>query len=350
MLHFKRLPVLLLALVVLTALIAACGPAATPVPTAAPVVQTVVVPQTVVVAQTVVVPTATAVPATATPVPPTPVAKVADDAVGQKGKLAICVDFPYPPQEFFDEQGNPVGSDVEIGGEIAKRLGLKAQYINSVFDTIIAAVKAGKCDIIISAQNITDERKKAVSMIPYFKAGQGMLAQKGNPQKVKTPLDLCGLSAAAESGTTEADYLAGTGDYDPVKGTADSKGKGLTQQCVKAGKAAPKVVVTQKDTDALQQLQAGKVAVYMADSPVVAYYVVKQPDLFEVVGDVVEPALEGISVPCDKDDCTKAALSPLADAVKTALKSMIADGAYGKILDKWKLTGGALTAADVDGK
>jgi polar amino acid transport system substrate-binding protein len=135
-----------------------------------------------------------------------------------------------------------------------------------------------------------------------------------------------------------------------VKGTADSKGKGLTQQCVKAGKAAPKVVVTQKDTDALQQLQAAKVAVYMADSPVVAYYVVKQPDLFEVVGDVVEPALEGISVPCDKDDCTKAALSPLADAVKTALKSMIADGAYGKILDKWKLTGGALTAADVDGK
>src|SRR5512143_3370334 len=64
MLHFKRLPVLLLALVVLTALIAACGPAATPVPTAAPVVQTVVVPQTVVVAHTVGVHTATAVPAT----------------------------------------------------------------------------------------------------------------------------------------------------------------------------------------------------------------------------------------------------------------------------------------------
>ncbi len=346
--HTNRSLLIILALVAFAVVVAACAPATTPAPATVVVPQTVVVQQTVVVKETVVAPTATTVPATGTPVPPTPVAKVPDDALGQKGKLAICTDFPYPPQEFFDDKGNPQGSDVEIGGEIAKRLGLQAQFINSVFDTIVAAVKSGKCDIIISAQNITEERKKAVNMIPYFKAGQGMLAQKGNPQKIKTPLDLCGQSAAAESGTTEADYLQGTGDYDPVKGTADSKGKGLAQQCAKAGKPAVKVVVTQKDTDALQQLQAGKVAVYMADSPVVAYYVVQHPDQFEVVGDVIEPALEGISVPCGQDDCTKASLVPLGQAVKAALKSMIADGTYGKILAKWQLTSGALTANDVD--
>jgi len=32
-------------------------------------------------------------------------------------KLVICSDIPYPPQEFFDANANPIGSDIEIGQE-----------------------------------------------------------------------------------------------------------------------------------------------------------------------------------------------------------------------------------------
>lgn len=287
-----------------------------------------------------VVVTATAEPATPTAAAtaaPTAVAALPDGAVVQKGKLLICTDFPYPPQEFFDDSGNPAGLDVEIGTEIGNRLGLQATFVNSVFDTIIAAVTSGKCDIIISAQNITADRQKQVSMIPYFQAGQSMVAAKGNPQNINGPMDLCGLSAAAESGTTEADYLQGTGDY---------KDKGLTQECAKAGKKPITVVVTQKDTDALQQLQAGKVAVYFADSPVAAYYTVQHPDQFQLVGQVLEPATEGISVPCGQADCTGAALTPLGQAVQAALKSMMSDGSYANILKKWNLDSGAVQASN----
>jgi polar amino acid transport system substrate-binding protein len=257
-----------------------------------------------------------------------------DGVLAQKGHLLICTDFPYPPQEFFDDSGNPQGLDVEIGNEIAKRLSLKVQYVNSVFDTIIAAVTSGKCDIIISAQNITTDRSKQISQIPYFEAGQSMVAAKGNPQNINTTMDLCGKSAAAESGTTEADYLAGTGDY--------AGGKGLTQACTAAGKQAINVVVTQKDTDALQQLQSGKVAVYFADSPVAAYYTVQHPDQFTVVGQILEPIAEGIGVPCGQSDCTNAPLSTLGQAVQTALKNMKTDGTYLKILTKFNLQSSAV--------
>ena len=320
--------------------VAACQPAATPAPvtkpTEAPKPTQAPLP-TQPPATVLVVVTATTEPATATPVAAatsTPIAQLPDGAVAQKGKLLICTDFPYPPQEFFDDKGNPSGMDIEIGSEIANRLGLQAQFVNSVFDTIIAAVKSGKCDIIISAQNITADRQKSVNMIPYFQAGQSMVAAKGNPQKINSPTDLCGKSAAAESGTTEADYLQGTGDY---------KGKGLIQQCTKAGQKPVDVVVTQKDTDALQQLQAGKVAVYFADSPVAAYYTVQHPDQFQVVGQVVEPVTEGISVPCGQDDCTGAPLTPLGQVIQAAFKSMMGDGTYGKILAKWNLSSSAVT-------
>jgi len=257
---------------------------------------------------------------------PTPVAVIPPDKLAQKGHLLICSDIPYPPQEFFDENGNPTGIDIDLGTEIAHRLGLQVQFVNSVFDTIIAAVNSGKCDIIMSAMNITDTRKKQVSMIPYFIAGQALVVVKGNPNNINGPLDICGQQVAAESGTTNSDWLSGTNDY---------AGAGLPADCAKAGKAAPQVVVTQKDSDALQQLQANKVVAYATDSPVAGYYTAQHPDQFQVAGQVIQPIPEGIVVPCGADDCTNAPLSTVGVAVQTAFQSMVADGTYMTILKKW---------------
>lgn len=346
---------ILTACILMLAIAAVACATPTPAAPAAPVVQTVVVPQTVSIPQTVVVKETVAAPTaaptagpTATTVPPTPVAQLPPDAVAQKGKLLVCSDFPYPPLEFYDENGNPTGSDVEIGNEIGKRLGLQTVWENSVFDTIIAAVTGGKCDIIISDQNITTDRSKQITQIPYQKFGQSMVVAKGNPQNIKAPLDVCGTSVAAESGTTESDYLTGAGSYDPAKGTAELKGKGLNAQCTAAGKKPPVPVLTQKDSDALQQLLAGKVTVYFADTPVAAYYAIQHPDQFELVPSVIiDPIAVGIGVPCGVEDCTNAARRPLGQAVAAALKSMMADGTYLKILTKYSVQDGALTPADV---
>ena len=316
----KKVFVLLSSVVLLSLVLTACGPQA------APAVVTVVVTQAPVA-------TPTSAPATAAP---TPVATVDPSTLVQKGKLEICSDFPYPPMEFYDDNGNPQGSDVEIGNEIARRLGLQAQFVNTVFDTAIEALKSPKCDLIISDMNITADRNKQISFIKYFQAGQSLLAAKGNPQNINSMMDLCGKSVAAESGTTEVDYLQGTGDY--------KTSGGVNQDCAKAGKQPPTVVVTQKDSDALQQLLSGKVVGYFADSPVTAYYVVQHPDQFQLVGQVVELTPVGIGLTCgDATDCTNAPLTPFGQAVETALKSMMSDGTYKKILDKWQLSSGAVT-------
>jgi polar amino acid transport system substrate-binding protein len=262
-------------------------------------------------------------PATAAPSVAT-IAVPADQLVFPT-KLLICSDIPYPPQEFFDDQGNPIGSDIEIGQEIARRLGLEPVIINSVFDTIIAAVNGGKCDIIISAQNITADRKKQVDMIPYFQAGQSFVVAKGNPDSIKTQQDLCGKAVGAETGTTEVEYLQGSGDY---------KGKGLSGLCTKAGKAAIDVKTFAKDSDALLALQGQQVSAYFADSPVAGYYVTQHPDAFELSGLTLGVAKEGISVSKDK--------TGVRDSVKRALNAMVADGTYLAILTKWGVQSGTI--------
>jgi polar amino acid transport system substrate-binding protein len=260
-----------------------------------------------------------------------PVASVPEDELAFPGKLVVCVDIPYPPQEFFDDQGNPTGADPDLAAEIAKRLGLQVQIENSVFDTIILAVTSGKCDIIISAQNINAERLASVNMIPYFRAGQAFVVAKGNPEGIKEPLDLCGKSVAAESGTTEVDYVLGESDY---------KGAGLNKQCKDAGKPEVDMQQFQKDSDALLALSSSQVIAYFADSPAAGYYVAQQPDQFELSGVTVEVTNEGISVPKDKRG--------LADGVLAALKSMADDGTYVDILTKYGLQDGAVDVSEME--
>jgi polar amino acid transport system substrate-binding protein len=289
-------------------------------------------------------PTPTAAPTSAQSVAPTVaptpvptqviVGSVPADQLVVAGHLTICSDIPYPPQEFFDANGNPTGSDIDIGTEIAARLGLKVAVQNTIFDTIIAALTGNKCDIIISAQNITTDRLKAVDMIPYFHAGQSFVVVKGNPDGIKTADDLCGKAVGVENGTTEADHLNGTGDYKPADG--------LSAKCVAAGKAKINVQPFTKDSDALLALQSSKVSAYFTDSPVAGYYTVQQPTQFEVVsGLILDDVKEGISV-------VKGASGPtsLETAVKSALQSMIDDGTYTKILTKYGVAADAVTSTN----
>jgi len=263
-----------------------------------------------------------------------PVATVPDNELIQPGQLFVCIDIPYPPQEAFDEKGVAIGSDVDIAAGIAQRMGLKfdANHVeNTVFAVIIPALEGNKCDIIVSAQNINPDRLKQVDMVPYFKAGQSFVVAAGNPKGIKTKDDICGKSVAAETGTTEVDFLQGAGDY---------QGAGLSAACQKAGKQAINVKTFDKDSDALLALQSGTVDAYFADSPAAGYAVDHSSGKLELSGVTLEEAIEGVSVAKNH--------THLRDGVKAAILAMIADGSYADILKKWGVQDGALTADEVN--
>jgi len=267
---------------------------------------------------------ASSAPSAAASEPPASIVPLPSDAaLTVPGKLVICSDIPYPPLEYFDATGNPIGSDIEIGQEIARRIGLDAVINNTVFDTIIPALIGGKCDIIISDQNITADRVKQVDMIPYFQAGQSFVVAVGNPAGITTTDSLCGKKVAAETGTTEVDYM----------------NKTLTPACTAKGLPAIDAKTFGKDSDALLALQSGQVDAYFADTPPAAYYTIQHPDQF-VLAPIppLAPAFAGISV-------LKSNIG-LRDTVQSVLVGMINDGTYLTILKKNAVDSGAVTAAD----
>jgi polar amino acid transport system substrate-binding protein len=234
------------------------------------------------------------------------------------GKIVYCSDITYPPEEFY-KGTKPVGSDIEIGTDIARRMGVRAQFANTGFDGIIAALQSKKCDLIISGMNDNAERRKQVDFVDYLNVGQSFMIHKGNPKHITNIASLSGKTASVEVGTTNKDFL-------------DAQNKKLSSQ----GKKPFRIVTFPKDTDAANALKARKVDAYFADSPVVAYYVSLDPSSFEFAKnpEVVNPIPVGIAV--RKSDMQ------LKAAVQKAINAMYSDGTMTKILAKWKMSATAL--------
>ncbi len=227
------------------------------------------------------------------------------------GTLVWCSDITYPPEEFY-RGSKPVGSDIEIGTEITKRLGMKPVFTNTGFDGIIAALLGKKCDAIISGMNDTPARAKQVAFVDYLSVGQSLMVKAGNPEHIAKLTDLAGKGVSVEVGTTNKAFL-------------DAASKKLQ----KAGKKSITVVSFPKDTDAAAALKTGKVDAYFGDSPVVAYYIARDKS-FAFGGSPINPIAVGIAL--RKSDAA------LKANIRKAVAGMYADGTMKKILTKWKMT------------
>ncbi|HET8558914.1 MAG TPA: ABC transporter substrate-binding protein [Marmoricola sp.] len=235
----------------------------------------------------------------------------------KKGTLTIGTDASYAPSEFLAGDGKTVeGFDVDLFNAVAKKLGLKTDFQNASFDTIITGVTGGKYDMGVSSFTINADRMKQVDMVSYFNAGTQWAAQPSEAAKVD-PQKPCGLKVAVQKGTTQLiDDL-------PSK--------------IKACKAAGKpidVLVYDKQDQATAAVVAGKAQAMLADSPVIAYAVKQSGGKIQAVGSIYDAAPYGYVIP--KND------GKLGQAIVTALKSLDKSGDYQKILKNWGVEQGAI--------
>lgn len=124
------------------------------------------------------------------------------------GTLTLCTNPPYEPFE-YEEDGEIVGFDVSIVGEVAVDLGVELRVISTGFDGIQsgAALEAGTCDIVASAITITEERRANLDFsAPYFDADQAVLVAAGSD--VADESDLQSLTVGVQQATTGAAWVA----------------------------------------------------------------------------------------------------------------------------------------------
>ena len=176
--------------------------------------------------------------------------------IAAAGKIVYCSDMTGPPLEFLDENTKPVGSDIDLGDEIAKRFGVRVEWKNIPFKGLVPALLAQQCDADISQLFDKPERRQTIDIIDYMNSSEAFLVRAGNPKAIHSIDDLSGHKVAVENGTTIQELIE-----------AESK------KFEAAGKKPADVVVYPKDTDALQSLQIGQADVYGTTLESGAYYI-----------------------------------------------------------------------------
>ncbi len=112
------------------------------------------------------------------------------------GVFKIGTEGTYAPFTYHDASGALVGFDVEIGKEIAKRLGVRAEFLEGKWDGLIAGIDAKRYDAVINQVGITEARKAKYDFSDPYIASKAVLIVSGKNEDIKGFADLKGKKSA----------------------------------------------------------------------------------------------------------------------------------------------------------
>jgi polar amino acid transport system substrate-binding protein len=245
--------------------------------------------------------------------------------VKDAGVLRVATDASYAPASFFGTDGHQIiGFEPDLAAALGTTIGVRFEFANEDFSSIIGKVVNQEVDLGISAMTDTKEREKEVDFVTYFSAGTSIVVQRGNPHGVTDVKDLCGKKVAVEEGTTQVDLL-----------------QRANANC---GGATIDVHQYPQNSDALLQLRTGRVAAVLNDFPP-ASYLVNAPRTkahYQLASTAqYEPGQYGIAV--NKQDVA------LRDVLKDAIDELIRTGVYAEVLAGWDVEGGGVKSSEVNG-
>lgn len=130
-------------------------------------------------------------------------------AIKKRGKIVIGTAADYPPYEFSVKENGVskrVGIDIDLGKQLAKDLGVKAEFKVMNFDSLLVALETHKVDVVIAAMSPTPERAKSVDFSKvYYGDNQDIVINKAEESKYKNLKDFDGKIIGAQNGSEQYD-------------------------------------------------------------------------------------------------------------------------------------------------
>jgi polar amino acid transport system substrate-binding protein len=138
------------------------------------------------------------------------------EKIKKDGIIVAGTSAAYAPFE-FRENGNLVGFDIDMGDEIAKRMGAKIDWVEIDFKGIVAGLISKRVDVLITALTETPERAAQIAFsLPYYNAGLGAAKKQGSP--ITAPADLNERNVGVQIGSSGERFVR-----EQIKGARDVK-------------------------------------------------------------------------------------------------------------------------------
>lgn len=125
--------------------------------------------------------------------------------VKNKGTLVFGTEGTYAPYSYHDSKTNKLtGYDVEVATAVAKDLGVKAEFSEANFDSLLASVDSKKTDSVANEITVTAERKAKYDFTEPYAYSYGVVVTRKNDNSIKSFDDIKGKKDAGQNGSNWA--------------------------------------------------------------------------------------------------------------------------------------------------
>jgi len=223
------------------------------------------------------------------------------DQIKAAGVIKVGTEGTYAPFTYHDSTGTLVGFDVEIAREVARRIGVEAQFVEGKWDGLIAGLDAKRYDVVANEVTISEERKAKYDFSKPYIVSKAVLIVREDNTTIKSFADLKGKKAA-QSLTSNFSQLA--------------RNKGAI------------VIAVDGFNQGIDLLVSGRAEVVINDSLSYLDFKKQKPDAHVKIVDSLESAeAQGILLRKGNPE--------LLSAIDKALTDMKADGTYIRISQKY---------------
>ncbi|WP_370639656.1 ABC transporter substrate-binding protein/permease [Allobranchiibius sp. GilTou73] len=213
--------------------------------------------------------------------------------------LRVGTEGTYPPFD-FNQSGKLTGYDVEVVQQIAQRLGVKVQFVQVPFDSLFAALKAGRIDMIADQITINPERQSLYDLSSPYVDTTGVIVTRKSENDIHSLADIKGRKAAESSTSNWGDI---------------------------ARKAGARVQTVEELDQSLKLLQEGRIDVLVNDQLAVKYAI-------RVTG-ASDLKIAGTTSDASQSAFAARKGSGFMTQIDTQIAAMKSDGSLKKIYDKY---------------
>lgn len=219
----------------------------------------------------------------------------------------VATECTYPPFDTIDENGNPIGIDMDIMSAIAEDQGFKVEFKDMPFDSIIPAIQSGSADIIAAGLwcDPPERREQVYFNTPYYTGGEALLVAIDNDEiTCKEDLTI-NHKAASQLASAYGDTLL---------------------EMEENGHLGAAVLLPGFDGCMLQLIN-GDVDAILAPSAVMRYYMQQNVDKVKIAGPDEGEVNFAFAVQNDNEE--------LHDKIEAGLANIRENGTYNEIMTKW---------------
>jgi cystine transport system permease protein len=215
--------------------------------------------------------------------------------------LKVGTEGVYPPFSYHGGTGSGLtGYDIDVMNAIGKHLGVKVEYVETPFDSMFAALEAGRFDLVANQITFNEERKARYDLSDPYVETTGVLVVRKDETQIKTIADLKGKRAA----------------------------ENITSNWAEVAKGAGATIVGVDDMSlAIDNLEQGRVDALVNDKLAIRNYLATKPDA-------------GVKVVAETDDVSRSVFAARKDSgylpqLNQAIADLKADGTLDKVYAKY---------------